>query len=208
MRMIDVDTDDDDAPEAVSLTQAKRTAKGRDGEVRAFAERERTKRKERNRARDGRLKARVHDAVVDGGDGSAPVQRDDEATDEDLGTDGNKGGLDLDAAGRDLDADDDVSGDDDSGEDNEDMEAGDLDEDMESDSDGDGDDVSDPSSMHLPDHLFAALSRPAPAPTPAPSKRAPSSEPRPRKRRSTRPKDVIVGYVCSLSKLCCSNLVS
>ncbi|VDB92387.1 unnamed protein product [Peniophora sp. CBMAI 1063] len=213
---------DSDAPEAITLSQSARVARGREQALHDFAATEKRKAKEHNRVRDERLKAQAagkkerkrpaakRRKVEDTREGAGDSDQDDEtrrlqarmeramaeASDEDDGDSGEEDEF--------VDLAEDDSEEDDFGEEGS-PEEGDAD-DLDDASSGDEDDASDdaddnlestPSRNYLPDHIFAAAAAALPK-GPQRSKPALSSEStlqtrKKRKRSARKTKDIVVG---------------
>ncbi|KAJ7488068.1 hypothetical protein FB451DRAFT_1553585 [Mycena latifolia] len=178
---------DADAPEAVSLTQAKHTARTQEAAREQLATEERKKRKARNRERDQRMKARAGErrgeaAREDGDEVDGVESRMERAmreAEEESGEESGSGSA--------------------SGEGEGDVQMDGVDEEEDSSDDDDDDDDEEEEEMggsnphHLPEHLFASAFASGSVATPSSSKsklQAPASK---KRKRATRTKDRVVG---------------
>ncbi|KZV76729.1 hypothetical protein PENSPDRAFT_730800 [Peniophora sp. CONT] len=211
-----------DAPEAITLSQSARAARGREQAMQELALTERREAKERNRARDERLKSQVagkrekkrpaakRRKVEDLDEDEAEGSEDDEtrrlqarmeramaeAGSEDDSEEGEEDefmGIDEDA----LEVPDDFGGQGSSEEDG----ADDMEEDMDSDEDeelGEEGSNSGPtkSGNYLPDHVFAAAAAALPKGPKRSALVSSEADPKPqrkRKRAAKRAKDIVIG---------------
>ncbi|KAJ7615892.1 hypothetical protein FB45DRAFT_934863 [Roridomyces roridus] len=188
---------DNDAPQAVTLTQAKQAVKTQDEARERVARSIKDKTKERNRARDRALKERKGTRVVR--EAHDEVEAEEESGSEgDDEEDSEMGEGDLDAEARmeramreaaEEDSDDDSHMAD--PEDDEDVDMPGEADSGEEDSDDDDQDGLASNPNHLPDHLFSSAAFPSPSKS---KTKATKAAPKPKKRkRSARAKELVVG---------------
>ncbi|TFY70869.1 hypothetical protein EVG20_g2131 [Dentipellis fragilis] len=204
---------DSGTPEAIGLSQSARAARGAARELEAFRAEQRQRIKEKNRARDARLKEHAAEKSLKGKgkDMGAEGAEDEEGEDGErerlearmaraMGeAEGESGGDSDEAEGlEDVEMEEDEEGTGESEEDDEDAEMGEEfsgsedDEDLE-----DERDVLDPKSKYLPDHLFtAALSNSRTSTKRTTNARTADADSRPikkRKRATKKSKDILIG---------------
>lgn len=160
-------SDDEDAPEALSLIQSKRNAETHDDALNKFKAAEKAKRKERNRARDRKLKERAEKtrntktSATEREDAHGRMERAMRNAEEEMNEDGSESENDYEGSAKETGGGDEVM----------EMVEDKNDGVMESDDDGSQDETSEsPSeqsqakpkrnSQHLPDHIFTSAFTP------------------------------------------------
>ena len=194
-RPIDSDSSDDDAPEAVTLTQSKTAARERSKAITQHHAELNEKKREKNRRRDQQLKEQAKDRK--------PSRTGKDESDEDEGSDD---GADaaaiarMEKAMREAEKESDEEGDLDEDED-EDEDEKMLGEDDEDDSsEASEDEVVFPSNPnHLPDHFFtsafASSSRPSKADAKKDADKSAGKKEKKRRRPKSGAKDIVLGCV-------------